>query len=190
MANKLEEMKEAAVSITDSKIVPISSVNAEPAITETTTPQTEIIRRDEKGRFLKGFSGNTQAWATRKMNTPLALLCREKVEKWANVLDSLITSPTVDPMVKLGALKLGFEYGFGKPLQGSEVRDFEHKDYKKFVDSLKEKIEKEFGSLYSINSKDKGKIREFIVNAIANTNDLEQLCSDVLKLKMYGMYKI
>jgi hypothetical protein len=183
MSSKLKEIKKTKPVVNDPKVVAIVPVNSENSTIESTPLKTEIIHRDEKGRFLKGFSGNMHAWATRKMNTPLAFLCREKVEKWADVLNSLITGPTIDPMIKLGALKLGFEYGFGKPLQGSEARDFENKDYKKFVDSLKEKVEKQFGSLYSINSKDKEKIRNFIVNSIANTDDLEQLCSDVLKPK-------
>ena len=182
MSSKLKEMKKTNTAENNSKIVAINPVSSEHSA-EAAPLKTEIIRRDEKGRFLKGFSGNTQAWATRKLNTPLALLCRERVEKWTEVLDSLITSPTVEPIVKLGALKLGFEYGFGKPLQGSEARDFENNDYKKFVDSLQEKVEKQFGSLSFINSKDKEKVREFIVNTITNTNDLEQLCSEVLKPK-------
>lgn len=181
MATKPKGLKKTKSSIIASKIVRITPVSSEIPISETISPQTEIIRRDEKGRFLKGFSGNHHAWATRKMNTPLALLCREKVEKWADVLDSLITSPTVEPMVKLGALKLGFEYGFGKPLQGSEARDFERKDYVQFVDFIKEEVEKKFGSLCSIRPKDKEKIKEFIATALTNTNALEQLCRDVLE---------
>ena len=75
MSSKLKEMKKTNTAENNSKIVAINPVSSEHSA-ETVPLKTEIIRRDEKGRFLKGFSGNTQAWATRKLNTPLALLCR------------------------------------------------------------------------------------------------------------------
>ena len=181
MAIKPKEMKKSKSSITESNVVPITPIDSGSPSVEPLSPQTEIIRRDEKGRFLKGFSGNPHAWATRKLNTPLALLCREKVEKWAEVLDSIITGPTVDPMVKLGALKLGFQYGFGNPLQGSEARDFEKEDYIKFVEFLKKEVENRFGSLYSIKPRDKGKIKEFIASVMTSTDALDQVCRDILE---------
>lgn len=183
MASKPKEIKNTK----SSKIVSIIPANAEISPTETMqSPKTEIIQRDEKGRFLKGFSGNPHAWATRKLNTPLALLCREKVEKWAEVLDSLITNPTVDPVVKLGALKLGFEYGYGKPLQGSEVRNFEKKDYQTLIEFLKEEVENKFGSLHSLKPKDEQKIKDFIANVMTNADNLNELCRDVLNYSILG----
>lgn len=144
-------------------------------------PNAEICPRDEKGRFLKGYSGNPHAWATRKLNTPLALLCRENVEKWASVLDSIIMSPEVEPMVKVSAIKLGFEYGYGKPLQGSEARSFEKSDYQNLIRYLQDKAEKEFGKLYLLKPKDEQKVRDFIASTLTNYDNLSRLYRDVFE---------
>lgn len=181
MANKLEEMKGAASSITDSKIVTISTVSSDPPTTEAATPQTEIIRRDEKGRFLKGFSGNPHAWATRKMNTQLALLCRENVETNLSTLQSIIQNNDVDPAVRVAAIKLSFEYGYGKPMQSLDMQNAEHQDYKGLIKYLAREVHQEV-DLENISAVDDAeKIKAIITKRIEHDVFLNKIYDDVLQ---------
>lgn len=148
---------------------------------EVKSDKTPICPRDEKGRFKKGFSGNPNAWATRKWNTPLAHLCREKVESWVDVLDSLIMGSSVNPVVRLGALRLGLEYGYGKPLQGSEVRDYESQDYNNYIKNLARELHEEFDFRDGNIIEAEQKIKESIARRTENDSFLNKIFDDVLK---------
>ena len=145
------------------------------------TPKVEICPRDEKGRFLKGFSGNPHAWATRKMNTQLALLCRENVESNLSTLQSIIGNNEVDPVVRVAAIKLSFEYGYGKPMQSLDMQNAEHEDYKGLIKYLAREVHQEV-DLENINAvQDAEKIKAVITKRIEQDVFLNKIYDDVLK---------
>jgi len=156
----------------------IGSAVSKVALQESKPP---INIRDEQGRFKKGFSGNPNAWATRKLNTPLALLCREKVEDWMGVLDSIIKNEQADPNIRVTAIKLGFEYGYGKPLQGNDIYDHERRDYEHYIKNLAREIHESFDFTKTDVIQSEQEIKAFIAEKTENDCFLNRVFDDVLK---------
>lgn len=163
------------------KVVPIDPSKSATNIDEVSSPvpKQELCSRDEKGRFLKGFSGNPHAWATRKLNTQLALLCRDNVESNIDTLQSIINNEKVDPAVRVAAIKLSFEYGYGKPLQGLDVYNSEHKDYQGFIKYLAREVYEEFNTYDAVNDADK--IKSFVSEISKNGSFSNKIYDDLLK---------
>jgi hypothetical protein len=152
-----------------------------PTVVSIDPTKVEICPRDEKGRFLKGFSGNPHAWATRKMNTQLALLCRENVETNLSTLQSIINNNDVDPAVRVAAIKLSFEYGYGKPMQSLDMQNAEHQDYKGLIKYLAREVHQEV-DLENINAaEDAEKIKAVITKRIEDDLFLNKIYDDVLQ---------
>ena len=77
--------------------------------------------RDEKGRFIKGKSGNPKGRATFSDESTYAEIYKSKVtpEKFSEVLNQLL-----DLAIKkhdMNAIKLILAYAMGQPLQKSEL---------------------------------------------------------------------
>lgn len=145
------------------------------------SPKAQICPRDERGRFKKGYSGNPHAWAVRKQSTPVAQLCREKGESWVGILDSIICDPAIESNVRVTAIKLGLEYGYGKPLQGSEARQNESRDYEAYVDHLTREIHKKFDFRNGDIVGREQEIKEFIAQKTENGDFLNKIYDDILK---------
>ena len=141
-----------------------------------------VIQRDDKGRFLKGFTGNPQAWAARKINTQLAQLCRENVESNTSVLQSIINNPNVDPAVRIAGIKLSFEYGYGKPMNALNVQKEEGHDYNGVIHELAKAVHDKFDTNEINAIDDEKKIKQFIQKLIEKADPLGQLYDDLLSL--------
>ena len=80
-----------------------------------------MAERDEKGRFVKGQSGNPKGRATFSAESNYADVYKSKVtpEVFADVVSRLIYLAVVKR--DMNAIKLVLAYGMGQPVQKSEV---------------------------------------------------------------------
>lgn len=80
-----------------------------------------MVQRDEKGRFIKGTSGNPKGRATFSSEAKYAEVYRSKVtaEKFGEVVDQLIHLAIVKR--DMNAIKLLLAYAMGQPVQKAEL---------------------------------------------------------------------
>lgn len=95
-----------------------------------------------KGGFKKGQSGNPAGRKVEKYTAELRDMCRSKSVEWFQRLDDIIQNKFTDVpySVQAACIRIGFEFGFGKPTQNIHVSEAPTEVRKMSLSELEEKV--------------------------------------------------